>query len=105
MLCSLWPGLLSHLFSGQSCEVPVKFVLLLSPFPDGETDSENVGRLTGAHQRRCRDSALRGERLEATVLAAGGRCCLLRAVVPLRGPQSVGELSLAGMSLLSHLPS
>lgn len=85
----------------------MQLVLLLSPFTDGETDPESLGRLAGACQRRCQDSALGRERLEPTVLAGAGgvACCLLRAEVPLRSPRFDGELSLAGMSLLSHLPS
>lgn len=83
----------------------MQLVLLLSPFTDGETDPESLGRLAGACQRRCQDSALGQERLEPAFLVVGGPCFLLRAAVPLHGPRSNGELSLAGMSLLSHLPS
>lgn len=51
---------------------PMQLVLLLSPFTDGETDPESLGRLAGACQRRCQDSALGRERLEPTVLAGAG---------------------------------
>lgn len=50
----------------------MQLVLLLSPFTDGETDPESLGRLAGACQRRCQDSALGRERLEPTVLAGAG---------------------------------